>query len=130
MAFLPPTTANLEQVPQIENVNQYISGYTAEQEEHIRIAKLKLDRRDLIKEPITLEEFRTIIAPWYRINRTEEFRLHPEKIKKERVPREVKPKKLSKAAISKKLTAIIMKLGTGQTLTEEEELFYKEHTGG
>ena len=130
MAFLPPTTANLEQASQVENVNQYISGYTAEQEEHIRIAKLKLDRRDLIKEPITLEEFRTIVAPWYRINRTEKFRLHPEKIKKERIPKEAKPKKLSKAAISKKLTSIIMKLGTGQSLTEEEEFFYKEHTGG
>ena len=130
MAFLPPTTANLEQASQVQEVKQYSSGYTLEQEEHIKREKLELDRRDLIKEPVTLEEFRTIVAPWYRINRTEEFRLHPEKVKKERTPREVKPKKLSKTAISKKLTEIIMKLGTGQSLTEEEELFYKEHTGG
>jgi len=134
MAFIIPSSL---EAPKEEPI-QYVSGYSEEDEFRINQEKLLIDKRDLSIEPVTLEEFKDVIAPWFRINRTKEFVLHPEKIKKVRVPREPKVKvprepkvkKLTKAQIQNKLQGLIMKLAIRQEFTEEETAFYKEQTGG
>ena len=131
MAFVVPTVL---QVIEVE-VPKYVSGYTEEEETQIKLAKQRIDARDLALEPVTLEEFKTVIAPWFRIHRTEEFILHPEKIKPIRVPKEAKPKvpkekKLTKAQTQNKFQQCIMKMATGEAFTEEEAEFFKKQTGG
>jgi len=133
MAFVVPTTVT--QVNEVAKVAVYSSGYTEEQEENIKKLRLGIDRRDLSIEPVTLEEFRDIIVPWFRIHRTEEFRLHPEKVKVVRVPKEPKvktpkEKKLTKAQTQAKFQMLVMRAALGQPMTEEEEAFYKQAIGG
>jgi hypothetical protein len=130
MAFTPPTSVKTIS----ETERKYISGYTPEQEEYILKQRRLLDERDLVTQPVTLQEFKDIIVPWFRIHRTEEFNLHPAKPTKEpkvpKVTKVPKEKKLTKAQIQTKMQAIVMQLAFGQPLTEEETLFYKQQTGG
>jgi hypothetical protein len=131
MAFTPPVSMTL---PESAEPPKYSSGYPPEEEDRIKREKALIDARDLTLFPVTLEEFKTIVAPWFRINRTEEFILHPEKVKKERVPkvpkekvvkeRLPKEKKLTKGQVQAKLQEIIMKKAFGQEVSEEEESFY------
>jgi hypothetical protein len=136
MAFIAPTAfASI-----VVEVNpKYVSGYSPEEEDRIKNAKVLIDKRDLSKEPVSLQEFRDIIAPWYRINRTEEFILHPEKVKTVRKareakapkePKEPKVKKLTKKQIQDKLSGLVMKLAMQVAFTEEEQVFFDEQTKG
>jgi hypothetical protein len=129
MAFIVPGAL----APIVAEKPIYVSGYTPEEEERIKKAKALLDKRDLAKDPVTLLEFKTIVAPWYRINRVEEFILHPVKEKKVKAPKEPKVpkiKKLTKKQAAEKLSSIIFKLAIQDDLTDEERTWYKEHTGG
>ena len=135
MAFVAPKA--LQAVPE-EEKPKYQSGYTEEEELIIKEKKKQLDLRDLSEQPVTLEEFRDIVCPWFRIHRTEQFTLHPEKVKAVRVPKEPKPKvekvpkekKLTKAQTTAKMQGILMKMATKVELTEEEQEFFKVQTGG
>ena len=135
MAFVVPKS--LQETSESE-VPKYSSGYTEEEELNIKQAKILIEQRDLESLPVTLEEFRLIIAPWFRINRTEEFILKAEKVKPVRVPREPKApkapkeprvKKRTKAQVEFKMKELLFKLATNTEFTEEETLFYKEQTG-
>ena len=131
MAFTVPGAL----APIAEEKPPYISGYTPEEEDRIKKAKALLDKRDLVLEPVTLQEFRDIVAPYYRIDRIEQFILHPVKEKKVRVPKEPKPKvpkvrKLTKKQAEEKLQGLIFKLAVQDDITDEERLWYKEYTGG
>lgn len=130
MAFVVPQA--LQQVP--EEVVLHTSGYTPEQEQEIKKAKSSLELRDLLKEPVTLEEFKSIVVPWFRISRTEDFILHPEKVKKvrvvkEKVVKEVKVKKPTKAFIKTELQRLIFKLSRSEEFTVEETEFFTIYTG-
>jgi len=116
-----------------ETVNVYSHGIPPEQVEEIKKQKELLEKRITNGgEPVTLEEFKTIVIPFLRIQRTEVFLLTPIKEKKVRVPREPKapkPKRLTKKAIQERLDAIIFKkFTTTDGLNEEEEAFLNEHT--
>jgi hypothetical protein len=135
MAFTAPTAF----APIVEEVPKYLSGYSIEEEDRIKRGKALIDKRDLSKEPVSLQEFRDIIAPWYRINRTEEFILHPEKVKTVRKvreakapkePKEPKVKKLTKKQTQEKLAELVMKLAMQVAFTEEEQVFFDEQTKG
>lgn len=121
-----PKKMDLEEVPPI----QYESGYTTDQIHEITLAHTMLSKRDLVGQPVTLEEFRDIIVPFFRIKRVEAFNLNvgKEKVKKERVPKEVKPKKLTKKQIEAKILEIAFKKAKNEELTEEETLFFNNHT--
>lgn len=108
----------------------YDHGYTPEEVSSITIKKKELDKRNLSEEPITLEEFKDIVVPYQRIQRTEVWNLNPEKEKKVRVVKEkvVKVKKLTKKQIAEKVTEIVFKLARSEELTEEEEQFFKDNT--
>jgi hypothetical protein len=108
----------------------YEHGYTPEQVAIITANKKELERRNLSEVPVTLEEFKDIVVPYQRIQRTEIFNLNPEKEKKVRVVKEkvVKIKKLTKKQIGEKVTEIVFKLARSEELTEEEQVFFKEHT--
>ena len=132
MAFALPTTVST--VP--EEVIKYSSGYTESEEIEIKSRKKEIESRNLVSHPVTIEEFRNTIAPWFRINRTEEFILHPTKVKVVRVPKEkvvkekvIKEKKLTKAQTSAKMQDVIVKTMSGIELTEEEKEFYKIQIG-
>src|SRR5512139_1651340 len=77
MAFQPEV---IEFSPTPE-INFYSHGYTAEQVEEITEKRNKILSRNLREQPTTLEEYREIIIPWCRINRTEEFVLNAKKKK-------------------------------------------------
>ena len=115
-------------------VHFYSHGFTPEQVEEIKAKKLSIEKRDLKKEPVTLDEFKTIIVPWNRIHRTEQFILNPKKEKAERKPREKKepapkkPKKLTKKHIQDKINDIVFKLAKGETISDEEQRFFDEQT--
>lgn len=136
MSFVVPKS--LTSVP--DEVPKYVSGYTEEEEIKIKQAKALLDERDLAAFPVTLEEFKNVIVPWFRISRTEEFILHPEKVKKVRVLKEKvvkekvirvpKVKKLTKAQIQYKMSELVMKLAMKEEFTEEETEFFRIQTGG
>jgi hypothetical protein len=126
MAFIPPKILQ----EQTETV-KYVSGYSEEEEQRIKAEKIKIEFRDLDKFPVTLEEFKTIICPWFRINRTEVFILNNVKEKVPRIKKEkiVKPKKLTKKQAQEKFKELIMKMAKGEEFSEEETLFYNSHTG-
>jgi len=109
----------------------YVHGFSNEQVATIKEGKAGLDARNLAEEPVTLEEFKTIVVPWNRIHRVEQFILHIEKPKVAKTPRAKKivvpkVKKLTKKAIKEKLDSIIGKKMFGAEVTEEEEAFYNE----
>jgi len=124
-------------VPQEETVNVYSHGVPPEQVEEVKKQKAELEKRIANGgEPVTLEEFKNIVIPFLRIHRTEVFLLTPvkeKKVREPRVPKEkvVKPKRLTKKAIKERIDAIIFKkFTTTEGVTEEEESFLNEHTGG
>jgi hypothetical protein len=117
---------------------EYNHGFSEEEVYNIEKAKEELGRRDLLAQPVTLEEFKNIIVPFLRIKRTEAFILNPIKEKKVRVPREKltkepkppKVKKLTKKEIKEKIDNLIFKKVMGEELTEEENIFFIAQTGG
>ena len=134
MAFSPPVQVVIpENLPPV-----YDHGFSDEDTLRIKEAKKLIEKRNLVEEPVTRDEFRTVIVPWQRIHRTEQFTLHPVKEKvirvaKEKVikpPREPKIKKLTKKEINAKISACLFKIGTGETLTEDETSFLQLHTTG
>lgn len=130
MAFVAPT--KIADVPSEPEVVPYNHGYTEEQVHRIETARSAIVKRDIVKEPVTLEEFRDVIAPWFRIHRTNEFILRPvkEKIVKEpKAPKEPKPKKLTKKQREAELSRLILKMAMGQEFTPEETMFYNNESG-
>lgn len=121
-----PKKMDLEE-PQVV---QYDSGFTADQIHEITLAHSTLTKRDLVGQPVTLEEFRDIIVPFFRIKRVETFNLNvgKEKVKKERVAKEAKPKKLTKKQIEAKVLEIAFKKAKKEELTQEEDEFFNTHT--
>ena len=130
MAFIAPSS--IAEIP--DTVPAYVHGFSEEEVIEIKKAKKLIEKRDLLAEPVTREEFRLTIVPWQRIHRTEEFNLRPVKpIKVPKVPKEkvVKEKKLTKKAIKERLGILIFrKFASPEELTEEDILFLAEHTEG
>lgn len=132
MAFKVPTSLSSEETSTSMSVNTWCSGYTEQEEHEIRARKALIDSRNLEQYPVTLEEFKHTIAPWFRINRTEEFKLHPEKLKTTRVgkePKEPKIKKLTKAQLKARISELIIKKATTGNLTAEEQEFFDREIG-
>lgn len=73
---------------------------------------------------ITLDEFKTIVVPWIRQHREQQFVLHKPKAKPVRIP---KPKKLTKKAIKEKLQDILYRLNFGEDVSEEDKEFFTAH---
>ena len=109
-----------------EQPNTYNHGYSIQEVDKLKTAKAELDKRNLTQEPVTLEEFKTIVVPWNRVLRVEEFILADTKKPKEKATRIVKPKKLTKKAIKEKLNVIIFKKASGKELTKDEQIFMDE----
>ena len=126
------------EVPEVPTVINYSHGFSEQQVYEITLAKTNLDKRNLSEFPVTLEEFKTIIVPWQRIQRTVAFNLFPEKVKpvkvpkipKVKVPKEPKPKKLTKKFINDEMGRLIFKRAMGQELSQEELTFIETHTQG
>lgn len=131
MAFTPPKI--VEAVPEIQ---VYDHGFSEEEVVKITNAVKAIESRDIVNEPVTFEEFKNYVVPWFRIQRTSDFILKETKAKATkaaRVPKEPKPKapkKLSKAAAKAELNRLIFKLATGSEFTPEEQEFYDNYTGG
>ncbi len=120
----------------------YSSGYTEDEIMVIKVAHAKLSDRNLKVEPVTLEEFKTIVIPWQRINRTEVFTLNPDKVKavrepkapraprtpREKVAKAPKEVKLTKKYISERLSDIIFQMAAGEMVSEEDTEFFNLHT--
>lgn len=120
----------------------YKHGYSEEAVTRITAAKKAIDARDLSEEPVSLDEVREVIVPWNRIHRVKEFNLHPVKVTgKKKVVKQssltvgrkrgaVKPKvkKLTKKFIAEEIGRLVFKVALQESLTEEEQAFYEEHT--
>lgn len=130
--------------PQVVELNEtaapnfYSHGYTPEEVKEITEKRDKILSRNLREFPTTLEEFRDIIIPWCRMNRTQEFILNtkkkeesakPKREKKEKTPsvKEPKVKKLTKKEITSETQRIYMKQFSNQELSEEEKTFYETY---
>ena len=132
MAFVKPTS--LAALPE-EAPPPYSSGYTPAEEQTIRKLKEALELRDLVKEPVTLEEFRTIVIPWIIIDRTEAFVLNPEKIKvakAAKVPKEPgvkapRVKKPTKKELQDRYIAVAMNVARGAEISAEDMEFYNNY---
>jgi len=135
--FAPKSLIPIEPEP----IKLYDSGYTEEQIIDVKHKHAILIKRNLVTEPVTLDEFKFIIIPWQRINRTEVFNLNPEKVKvvkekKAKEPSTRKPRekkipgevKLSKKAIDIKISDIIFKMAVGEPLSEDDTRFFEQHT--
>lgn len=128
--------------PTEDDVTMYSHGIDPQKVEFILEKKKEIEARiNNGGEAVTLEEFKEIIIPWNRIHRTTEFILNKpkEKVKKVREPKEPKAprapraakepkeKKLTKKEVEKLLNSAIIKMATGQTLTEQEQQVFDEH---
>lgn len=122
------TTQSFRVTTPIEKTAKYDHGFSDKQVATIKEGKLTLDSRDLTKFPVTLEEFKTIVVPWNRIHRVEQFILHPVKEKTTKVKpiRTPRVKKLTKKAIAEKINSIVFKMATGEEVSTEEKTFYEE----
>ena len=109
-----------------EEKPKYDHGYTEEEVLCIKQRREEIFKRDLYAEPVTTEEFKTIIVPFCRINRTEKFILAPEK--KPKAPKAPKEKKLTKKEIKLRMNNIIIAKAMGQSVSQEDEIFFKENT--
>jgi hypothetical protein len=130
MAFVAPT--KIAEIPTEPEAKPYNHGYTEEQVHRIELLRSEIIERDIVKEPVTLEEFRGVIAPWFRIHRTTEFILHPIKekvIKETKAPKTPKVKKLTKKQREAELSRLILKMAMGQEFTPEETMFYNNESG-
>jgi hypothetical protein len=132
-------------IPTEDDVTMYSHGIDPQKVEFILEKKKEIEARiNNGGEAVTLEEFKEIIIPWNRIHRTSEFILNKpkEKIKKVREPKEPKAprapraakepkapkeKKLTKKEVEKLLNSAIVKMATGQALTEQEQQVFDEH---
>jgi len=123
-------------IPVEPEIVKYESGFTEDQEHEIVLKHSLISKRNLTEEPITLEEFRDVIVPYFRVKRTEAFNLNvgKEKVKKERVVKEkvvkekvVKEKKLTKKEIEKQIMSLAFKKARGEDLTETEQEFFDKH---
>lgn len=130
---------------QTVEVQKYEHGYTPQEVEDILAKKAALEKRiNNNGEPVSLEEFQSIVIPALRINRTTSFNLNPEKPKKApKEPKEPKPKKekspsskepkekkLTKKQIQEKISSIIMAMAMGKEISEEDKAFFEEQAGG
>ena len=125
-----------------EPAKVYKHGYTEEAVARITAAKKAIDVRDLSEEPVSIDEVREVIVPWNRIHRVKEFNLHPVKVTgkkkvvakspltagRKRVATKPKVKKLTKKFIADEIGRIVFKIALQESLTEEEQAFYDEHT--
>lgn len=126
----------ITQLPQEPEEPKYDHGYS--EEEAIRLTELnkELDKKIEKGYEPTLEEFKTIVAPMFRINRKEPFILNKPKEKPVKVPKEKKAKVVKeKVPKVKKLTAkeiksrqerlnkIIMKKAAGIELSSDDTEF-------
>lgn len=126
----------ITQLPQEPEEAKYDHGYS--EEEVIRLTELnkELDKKIEKGYEPTLEEFKTIVAPMFRINRKEPFILNKPKEKPVKVPKEKKEKVVKeKVPKVKKLTAkeikarqerlnkIIMKKAAGIELSSDDTEF-------
>lgn len=109
-----------------EEKPKYDHGYSEEEVLRIKQRREEIFKRDLYAEPVTTEEFKTIIVPFCRINRTEKFILAPEK--KPKAPKAPKEKKLTKKEIKLRMNNIIIAKAMGQSVSQEDEIFFKENT--
>ena len=108
-----------------EEKPKYDHGYTEEEVLRIKQRREEIFKRDLYAAPVTTEEFKTIIVPFCRINRTEKFILAPEK--KPKAPKAPKEKKLTKKEIKLRMNSIIIAKAMGQDVSEEDKIFFKEN---
>ena len=129
--------------PAEDEVTPYSHGIDPQKVEFILEKKKEIEARiNNGGEAVTLEEFKEIIIPWNRIHRTTEFILNKPKVKKVREPKEPKAprapraakepkapkeKKLTKKEVEKLLNSAIIKMATGQALTEQEQQVFDEH---
>ena len=95
MAFIPPT--KVTEIPEEKEKVPYNHGFSEEEVYKITSYINELEKRDLVEEPVSLEEFKNYVVPWYRIKRTEDFILNATKVKEKKVrepkaPKEPKPK--------------------------------------
>lgn len=124
----------------------YDHGYPADKVDEIKQLHIALEKRvNGGGELASLEEFTTIVIPWCRINRTEEFIIVPEKEKKVKVPKEPKikvareakvkapvagkEKKLTKKQVAEEIQRIVMAIAMG-TATEDDMKFFNEQSTG
>jgi hypothetical protein len=136
-----PFASNIFDTP-AETVQAYAHGVRPELVEDIKQQKVALEKRiNNGGEPVSLDEFKEIVIPWIRIHRTEVFILNPEKPKKEKKVKEVKPpkekkatapkeKKLTAKQVQARISAIVMAKAMGQIISEEDRMFFKEQAGG
>ena len=122
MAFIPPVIKSSTEP--IEEV-KYDHGFT---EEQVALIESKINK--LESSEVSLEDFKNFVVPWFRIHRTKEFILHPEKVKptREPKPKTVRVKKLTKKQTMEKMQELIVKLSKGIAFTEEETKFFNEQT--
>lgn len=144
IAKVNPFAVNID-VPAEDEVTPYSHGIDPQKVEFIIAKKKEIEKRiNNGGEAVTLEEFKEIIIPWNRIHRTTEFILNKpkEKVKKVREPKEPKAprapraakepkppkeKKLTKKEVERLLNSAIIKMATGQALTEQEQQVFDEH---
>ena len=100
----------------------YSHGFPPEEVETIKLDREEISKRDLVAEPVTLEEFCKVIMPYLRITRTETFNLNAKKATTRK-----KTPALTKKEINAQINAIAFKQATGESLTKEEEAFFKEN---
>ena len=115
----------------------YNHGYSDEEVRRITDLHNELKARDLKSNPISLEEYKKIVVPFLRINRTNAFNLKAASVKQPKAPKEpraakapkvAKPKKLTKKAIEAELSRIVMAKAMGTQLSEADLAFFNEHT--
>lgn len=129
---------DLTVIPEPEIPKPYDHGYDEATVAKITQLHAEAKARDLKANPITLEEFKNVVVPFLRINRTEAFNIKAAntKVPKVKIPKEVKvkepkvlkPKKLTKKFIESELSRIIMSKATGVALSEADTTFFSEHT--
>lgn len=104
---------------------EYSHGYNEEDVKKLTLAKELVDKRDLIDFPVTLDEFKSVIVPYLRIQRTEAFNINTEIVK----VKSVKPPKPPSAAALKKRYKTIQKYILDEIEVNEEDMeFYTNYT--
>jgi len=104
---------------------EYSHGYNEEEVKKITLAKELIDKRDLIDYPVTLNEFKVVIIPYLRIQRTEAFNINTEVVK---VKVTKPPKPPSAAALKKRYKTIQKSILDEVDVNEEDMEFYTNYT--
>lgn len=113
--------------PNLTPEEKYVHGYTDEEVARIKSQRDLIVSRDLFTNPVSLEEFKNVIIPFYRIQRTEVFKLQETKVKVPKEPKPPKEKKLTKKAIQARITQLIFLKAAGGQWTEEDKKFMTIH---